>query len=162
MKFDFEFKYKLLDTLFYSWYSPTERFYKNILRIIQYTPLLWSDRDWDHAFFLKMMSFKLKRMSLYHEKYGHAVRSYEISKKIKICAILAERLSNDKYCEKEYDNYFKEYPIGGDFLTFLHRQMVDKERKDVKRIHVKEQYLRQYDKDLLFNMLNKYLEHFCD
>lgn len=33
-----------------------------LVRMRDYAPLLWEDRDWDYAYLLHMMKFKLKRM----------------------------------------------------------------------------------------------------
>lgn len=33
-----------------------------LVRIWDYAPLLWEDRDWDYAYLLRMMRFKIQRM----------------------------------------------------------------------------------------------------
>lgn len=39
-------------------------------RMYDYAPLLWEDRDWDHAYLLRMMRFKIRRMRVNMEKYA--------------------------------------------------------------------------------------------
>lgn len=33
-----------------------------IIRVYDYLPILWNDRDWDYAFIYKLLEFKLKRV----------------------------------------------------------------------------------------------------
>jgi hypothetical protein len=42
-----------------------------IVRLYDYAPLLWEDRDWDHAHLLRMMRFKINRMR--HHMETHAI-----------------------------------------------------------------------------------------
>lgn len=39
-------------------------------RILDYAPLLWEDRDWDHAYLLRIMRFKIRRMRRHMEHHA--------------------------------------------------------------------------------------------
>jgi len=41
-----------------------------IVRMWEYAPLLWEDRDYDHAHLLRMMRFKINRMRRHMEKHA--------------------------------------------------------------------------------------------
>lgn len=41
-----------------------------VLKMYAYAPLLWDDRDFDHAYLLRMMRFKIRRMRDNMERYA--------------------------------------------------------------------------------------------
>ena len=37
-------------------------FFRRIKKLIDYAPIIWRDEDWDHAFLLDLLHFKMRRM----------------------------------------------------------------------------------------------------
>lgn len=59
-------------------------FFEKIIKIFKYIVLLWHDEDWDYAYLLYIIEFKLKRMKNNLNEYyidGHGKR-IEVSKQI--------------------------------------------------------------------------------
>lgn len=52
------------------WLNLPSDIFAFINRILDYTPLLWEDRDWDHADLLRMIRFKIRRMRKHMEKHA--------------------------------------------------------------------------------------------
>ena len=48
------------------------RIIRNIIRVIQYIPVIWNNYDWDGGYLLELMLYKLKRMKKCL-KGGHSV-----------------------------------------------------------------------------------------
>ena len=97
-----------------------KRFIENLVRIFQYLPLIWRDRDWDEQFLLTLLEFKLRRMSNYFHKYGITVGNEEQAKQCKLAADLCKRMIDSEYWEhgiewvqtgEEFlDGYFRRKP----------------------------------------------------
>jgi hypothetical protein len=90
--------WSILEDLF--WYGP-----KNVLRWI---PVIWLDEDDDWSFLAEIMEYKLSRMAKGFEEWGHHVGSKKDARRMRICALLLKRLSEDKYS----DNASKGYRYG--------------------------------------------------
>ena len=63
-----------------------------------YLPLIWKDRDWDHAFLDRLLIFKLKRMENHHRNHCHIIRDWErIADELMVARIALERIDKDEY-----------------------------------------------------------------
>lgn len=52
-----------------------------VTRLIAWLPILWKDRDWDHAFLIDLIQFKVGRMRAHHiaqPRYGAAHWSHKV------------------------------------------------------------------------------------
>lgn len=73
------------------------RIKQGIKNLIKWFPIIWRDRDFDQAFLLNIMSFKMKNMAELHRKYGYSVNSEEYAKQLEECAKFAKKLSLEDY-----------------------------------------------------------------
>lgn len=84
-------------------------FFEFLKRVYDYTPLLWSDRDWDYHFILKMLKFKLARVRKKIVKNNFIVQEEIdlIVKQITECETLLDRIMDDSYMwdDSEYAEY---------------------------------------------------------
>lgn len=79
----------------YDWledrYYSIRRFLRRFKRIAQYLPLIWKDEDFDHAYILKMLQYKIRRT---REHIGTCQRHTEWRRDVKAMK-QAERLIQD-------------------------------------------------------------------
>ena len=73
------------------------QFLAGLKNCIRYAPLVWADRDFDYAYLLALMSFKLDAMSRHIARHDRHVGSQKIARELKICAHICRRLENDNY-----------------------------------------------------------------
>ena len=78
-----------------------KRFFSSIKNLIDYFPIIWNDRNWDHFYFIELIKFKLERM----EKFFNSDKAF--SMEAKKCANEIREVLN---CLKIYedDNLLKE------------------------------------------------------
>lgn len=84
--------------------SSFKNFYRGIRNIVQYTPLIFNDRDWDEQYMYEMLLFKLKRMHKFFEgEKAISEPAPEVAKEIQEVISMLERVINDDYYPIEYD-----------------------------------------------------------
>jgi hypothetical protein len=92
-----------------------------IENLIAYAPIIWRDRDWDHADLTRLLEFKLRRMAAHFEKYGHHLSSERDAKQIREAAILCKRMALEDY-EPERFQLAKDYKR----IDTMHRQDLER------------------------------------
>lgn len=67
---------------------------RGISNIVRWTPIIWSDRDFDWAYMARIMEYKMRRMS---KCFTHEIctNDKKKSKELLICAELLKRLIED-------------------------------------------------------------------
>ena len=70
-----------------------------IKNIIRWTPVIWGDYDFDYNFLVKIMEWKLHKMSNYFKDNGHLVGSKKAAKEMLICSELLKRINEDNLGE---------------------------------------------------------------
>jgi hypothetical protein len=136
-----------------------KRIYNWLIKSIQYSIVLWNDADWDYVYILQLLQYKLERTRKCLKANNLVVSVDRYCKQIRICELLLERIVNSNYCEKEYDEHFKQYP----FRSSLDDKNETNKKGDMfTKIYNKEQRMRQQDYDLLFKILNKHLYEWWD
>lgn len=68
--------------------------------------VIWNDRDWDYAYALDIIAFKLEKQAAYTTKHGHFTTSASSARQMRIVAELMRRLRNGHYAD-EYMEYFE-------------------------------------------------------
>lgn len=72
--------------------------YWDIQRVIRWIPVIWKNKEFDHSYFLQILSFKFKLMEeFYSSKYAISVDSEKCAEEIHICKLLCDRLIADNY-----------------------------------------------------------------
>ena len=85
-----------------------KHFFTQVVRVIQYIPVIWKDEDWDYKYVLDLLDFKLARMEKEFTKIG-----YDEAKQIKR---VREYIRN----YEDPDTYYPEVepePFAVDFKT---------------------------------------------
>lgn len=149
-------------------------FTSNIKRLMEYAPLVWKHRNWDHGFILRF------NKKLYEDLYigaitnGRHVVNKSMKRKLRTVINLLDRLEKDEYGDKLFDQLEKKYGKSKiDWIKVDDKplyKMVNKRdealteeakkqyKKDIKAIMKHEQYLRKQDLELL----GKYITHYSD
>ena len=75
-----------------------------IKNLIAWFPLIWSDRNWDSSYILKILQFKIKRTANSVERNSHYVGCKIDVQKMRTCIRLIDKINNYDY-ELEYQDY---------------------------------------------------------
>jgi len=74
--------------------------YIGVGNIIRWTPIIWGDRDWDYYFLIKIMHFKIAKMSRCIGNGCH-VNAKREEKQMRICMGLLKRMMDDEYASQK-------------------------------------------------------------
>ena len=144
------------------------RAYRRILRFMEYAPIIWEDEDWDGAYTLSMLQYKIRRTRKFISKHGNAVKETRDRdvKNMHIAEEALERMLKDDYARTEWGRHRKQYP---------HQKLIDQpdgsammhefrpgERTCVKRISNLEYKRKKADWRFLFDHLYEHLEEWWD
>jgi len=152
---------------------------QGIENLIKWFPVIWKNRDWDHYFIYVILRHKLHLTETHIREHDIHTNAQQDAAKIKKCVILLDRLIADDYHDMAFKRHdekwgeaelnFKDAPDYKDCVEALitHKNVKtpedkEKERKDFKTSYEHEQYLRNQDKEMLFTMMNKYIEGWWD
>ena len=150
-----------------------------IENLIKWFPVIWQNRDWDHYFIYTVLRHKLhltEQHIRHHDIHTHAQRDAE---QIKLCVLLLDRLIADNYHEmafKKVDEKWGDLELSStpcEDRPGLHAVHITRpniiteedekqERKEFKRAIDHERYLKDQDKRMLFQMMEKYIEGWWD
>jgi len=150
-----------------------------IENLIKWFPIVWKDRDYDFYFIYVTLRHKLHLTEQHIRNHDIHTRAKEDADKIKLCVNLLDRLIADDYHEiafKRHDEKwgagelnFKKLPENDELYEGIisHKHVhteedKEKERKDFKTAYEHEQYLKNQDKEMLFKLMNKYIEGWWD
>ena len=117
--------------------------------------VIWKDRDWDHYWIYYILRFKLSRMVKSFEKYDIHVGNERHIKQMKTCVWLLDRLIGNDYADKEWEEAIQTDETG---LYNWGRSLTEIELKSLNVAQYKEYYMRTQDKEMLFDILKKYIE----
>lgn len=136
---------------------------ESIKNLIKWFPVIYKDRQFDHAFLLYILEFKLNLMEYYFKNHGIALSSIKDSKRIKICKNLCRRLG-DGYHDNVFIKHYEKWGLpefDGDMgLTHKNCKTEEdckQERFEFKKAIEKEEYLRKQDLKYLFKTMEKYI-----
>lgn len=151
------------------------RLYEFLVKVCQYIPILWHDRDWDYAYILILLQFKLKRTRECIIKNDIILESNLVAEEIKQCEDCIERILNDEYCKEEEENL--ESIDGAPKLDFtptsdsnyqemkiIYPKALSNEEARERRmeLYLKQEKCKQEDYDLLFKMLREKIQGWWD
>jgi hypothetical protein len=102
----------------YAWENVTHIYYDltgGVKNVFRWIPLIWFDRDYDHAYLSRIMEYKLRRMATVFEN-GHHTTGKVDAKRCRVCAELLRRLEADDYM----DNAERIFGVGNSPFTVRH------------------------------------------
>lgn len=144
--------------------------FRSTCHALSWMPFMYQDRDWDHAYLLRLMHEKLKRMRLYQEKHGNSVNHMEIAHSIKVAETLLDRLIKDDYCAAEMLTHWEKFEVDkrwnsgtktDDGCTIIPAPS-EEEWKDSKRIYDKEEALRKQDLEFFGKWFARHIRSWWD
>jgi len=93
--------------------------YHKIKRILVWIPILWRDQEWDHAFLLRILEFKLRRMANYHLTNGIGLHRERTAHQLNEAAALCKRMADENYSAFTVEKEDKLYAADLERLTLL-------------------------------------------
>lgn len=121
-------------------WKPTTIFH-NLKRLIEWTPIIWKDADWDHLHIDIILQYKLKRMRECLVKSDHFSKKTceRFDRQIRTCELLLERI------------------IQGDYRTLPEDAIWSKMSEKAKKTWFEEDdQLLKTDRALLYKLLYKH------
>ncbi len=80
---------------------------KKLIKLWDWLPIIWADEDWDFAYLLRLMQFKLSRMRPVIEN-GHSTECMDRAKEILTAEILLRNVV-DEDPEDEWSAHYTQY-----------------------------------------------------
>ena len=134
---------------------------RRINKLVRWLPIIWNDYDWDQCYFYIILERKLRDMELYFLNADlPALDTPAQQKRIKVCRILAERMTSGYYSDQSIKEIEKAIP------TFFKRSFTDKltsaEAKVFMRISERWATKEKVENDLLFAQIAKHINRWWD
>lgn len=79
------------------------------INLIQWLPIIWKDRDYDHYFLMRLLEFKLNKMGKSFKKYNNHTQTDAHVKQVNKCANIFKRLYEDEYLLNSFKNHDKKW-----------------------------------------------------
>ncbi len=142
----------------------------SISSLIKWIPTIIKIRDWDAKFLYLLIYKHLEHLEKLIRYEGHHVNHIKDADRIKIAKNLAKRLYEDEYFCNELKPVKKIYGEKID-LEFIKREdgyynLIDKSSPEEKEARSKalnkSTEMMKQDKEMLFSMLKKYIDHWWD
>jgi hypothetical protein len=80
-----------------------------IVRLIEYIPVIWNTRDWDHAYTTTILAYQLNRQANYIEGKKHIANWKYISDRIRLAARLIKAEDDGMYVDIVVDLFNAEW-----------------------------------------------------
>jgi hypothetical protein len=129
------------------------------MKVAAYAVFLWDDRDFDEAFILRLLQFKIKRTREHITGHNFIADAPRIARQMRVAESLLNRIQQDSYCEAEWAEHYKKWPHGEGY-DFNNK--APEEMEDVRRIAALEAKRTERDFDFLFRHLKKYIRNWWD
>lgn len=150
-----------------------------IQNLITWFPVIWTDRNWDYWFIYKILHKKLDLMEKHIRKHDNHTCAQADADNIKKCVLLLDRLIADKYHESAFKNHERKWGESDMIFTKSKEDPEMKkldiiypnvtstedeklEKKDFKRAMNHEEYLKEQDINMLFNLMKKHIRTWWD
>ena len=161
------------------WYFPKDvgRF---IVKLWQYSPLLWNDRDYDYNYILLMLKYKISRTRKCILTNDIIVNNKKYAKQMKVVEDIIDRITESPYHDEAFvemeakwgkNIWFEQSRLFHDCKHSVRMMSrYEKEngsnkklvRRDVVKAYKKETRLEQKDWNKLWKLLNKNLRFWWD
>ena len=98
-----------------------KRFLYRLKRLLDWLPVIWNDRDFDYAFLLEIIQYKLRKMQEWFESDKPNVESApQTAMEIKEVLVCLDRYFNETYRKVEYTEFDIKHNLNNedDFWTW--------------------------------------------
>lgn len=153
-------------------------FYYSVKSLIAYFPIIWKDRDWDHAFFYYLIHKKLKRMENFIRTKGIHAANIKQADEIQVAIEILDRLIANEYLNEALDAHDKKwgeiemsksgpdnrglYTINTKRAKAITEDDIKTEREEVRILYQYADDIREQDIGSLFKWLAKHIEGWWD
>jgi hypothetical protein len=154
---------------------PIVRNYRRICRSLAWAKLGWNNYDWDHAYLLEVIEFKLKRMQREIVVQGHHIPDKATDQSLRLAIKLVGKLQKHDYgyfCDQHIAKwgsleFIEKTDENGRKYTGMGRPGVTPEQEEAERAEFRAAYLKDdsikaRDTRWLFNIIAKYNEYWWD
>jgi hypothetical protein len=121
------------------------KFFRFLIKWFQYAPILWRDYDWDYAYILRLLQYKLRRTREQLWKYDYLLNTRRQCKEIRLAELLIDRILKDEYVD------FEPWHNGAEADEALFRRLI-----------AHDAYLKDQDWQYLGKHLAKYMRYWWD
>ena len=129
-----------------------------LLNIYHHRKSLWYSRPWDYSGTYMVLRDNLKYLSDSIEVHGIHLNKHKQVKNMRVCINLIDRLLEDDYAKVTY--VFKDDVFSFDFK--VENKYFLPTVKNIKKRFELDHNLKNNDREYLFKLLNKYIEHWWD
>jgi hypothetical protein len=153
-----------------------KEFFRAIKNLIDWFPVVWKDRQWDHYFIYVILRKKLQLMEkFFNSKNAVSMESEATAKDMKHCIEILDRLINQDYMEVALQPFYKKHP---DYDWTMDRHFVPAEdhpglvewinndpseiQEEMQECYRNSGKMEQDDLDELFKFLRLHIEEFWD
>lgn len=150
-------------------YSPIWflNFTRGIKSLIEWLPVIWKDRHWDHTYIFEILKYKIELQREYLVKSNRHTRIEADNRDMTNVLNLIERVQQEYYAieymdyvdSKFEDAYLKKYP--NSVRVVMKKDMRTATDKDLLCLHVA-QYNQEKAHKLLFKILNERINYWWD
>ena len=150
-----------------------------IARVIEYSPILWRDRDFDYRYILELLKYKLERTRKHITEHQIIQAADEVGAEIAHAEELLRRILKDDYCTEEQDAHDLKW---GEIVDLSHpsedhpgyyewdmrrenattQELEDQENTEQREIYERKELARELDMDELFVYMRKHVERWWD
>lgn len=144
---------------------------EGVSNLIKWFPVIWNDRDFDQYYIYKILAIKLEHMEYFFKNDAWSTKADKEAHRIMIAKNLAKRLSNESYLTNatiEYDKLygdkelFDSEPTENPKLSRLVNIGTKHQNKMFDRACKHSEYMKQQDKDMLFDLIKKNIDAWWD
>jgi len=142
-----------------------------ISNLVKWFPVIWNDRDFDQYYIYKILATKFEHMEEFFRNNAWSTKANKEADRIMIAKNLAKRLSSENYLTNatvEYDKLYGGKNLFGseptDNLKFSRLVNIGtKHQNDMfDRACKHSEYMKQQDKDMLFDLIKKNIDAWWD
>lgn len=137
---------------------PFRKVFHWLVKVIQYSRLLWDDFDWDFMYFMVLMQYKLQRMRKRISEDNVILRTEEIAAQIKHAEDLIQKWLDNDFCAKEHEEHEKKWGKIVDLSTPLDCNGVKMYTLDMSRANATTPELKQQERDEQHKLYAKHEE----
>jgi hypothetical protein len=141
-----------------------------IENLVRWIPTIWQLRDWDAFYIYGLISKHLSHVEDCMRNYGNGINSIKYADQIRIAKNLSKRLYDDNYLENALIPVEEKYGelqwhFEKDNMPGFNRLIFDESEEAYKarrNSYEHSEYLKKQDKEMLFEMLEKFIEKWWD
>jgi len=171
--------YEISTTKMHVFFFPVKKFFRWIIKSIQYSIVLWNDFDYDYMFIMKILKYKIERTRKCLDKNKLFVGYEEAVEKMRKAEQLLQQYINHEFVEDLYKAHKEKWgkrkikfePIidkeGSSYITFytekaITPEQIKQEREEYHNILREEEKRKNEVKDELFNLIRDNIESWWD